>query len=75
MTNSLMPDVLERDSKAWHILEPTTIISVAQTIKDALCLAKSVADQKNGVQALITGSTHLVSGAISILESNHSILG
>ena len=67
MTKRYVPDIHERYAKAWEILDPRTVISRERTIEGALDLAKEISAQ-NRVQALITGSIHLVSGALTLLE-------
>lgn len=54
----------------WASLDPTANVSVAPSIEQALDCAKKLAKQNENehVQAFITGSLHLVGGALGILE-------
>ncbi|KAI1282862.1 tetrahydrofolylpolyglutamate synthase [Xylaria sp. FL0933] len=58
-------------AQKWAALDPKANITVVPTIEDAInhvrSLGASVGD-KQTVQALITGSLHLVGGALAILE-------
>ncbi|KAI0976768.1 tetrahydrofolylpolyglutamate synthase [Xylaria arbuscula] len=55
----------------WAALDPTAKITVVPTIEDAINHVRGLGasvGEKQTVQALITGSLHLVGGALSILE-------
>lgn len=53
----------------WKSLDPRVSVAVVSSIEEALDYAKNLAkgDGKEA-QALITGSLHLVGGALSVLE-------
>ena len=51
-------------------MDPGANISIEPTIEGALNLARRVGDQDNGMQALVTGSLHLVGSALSLLQPN-----
>ncbi|KAL2157172.1 hypothetical protein VTH06DRAFT_6393 [Thermothelomyces fergusii] len=53
----------------WKQLDPSANIMLIPTIEEAINTARSLATGDHKVQALITGSLHLVGGALSILES------
>jgi folylpolyglutamate synthase len=73
LKNRFSAEVQERYAEAWKKFDPTATISREQTIEGALHLAREIGDQNKGMQALVTGSLHLVSGALYLLESDHSI--
>ena len=41
---------------------------MTRTIEEAVVVAKSIGDQSNGMQTLVTGSLHLVCGAMRLIE-------
>lgn len=57
-------------AERWSTLDPSANVMLIPTIEEAINKARSLmeaeGDQK--VQALITGSLHLVGGALGILE-------
>ena len=58
-------------AKKWAELDPEANIMVIQSIEEAINKARSLsetAESGQKVQALITGSLHLVGGALGILE-------
>lgn len=57
----------------WKSLDPKASITVLPSIEEALDYAKALAkgdgkEVEKEVQALITGSLHLVGGALAVLE-------
>jgi folylpolyglutamate synthase len=56
----------------WRDLDPSAEVSVVPSIEEAIdkarALSASVDTDSQTVQALITGSLHLVGGALGILE-------
>lgn len=64
-------------AEKWSSLDPTSKVVVLPTIEDAInhvrALGEAV-DEKETVQALITGSLHLVGGALGILEGGADAL-
>lgn len=62
--NSL--DVQNHYSVLWQSLDPTCHVAVVPTVAEAVGLARRIG--KQGMQTLITGSFHLVGGALFILE-------
>lgn len=67
MTNRYKRAIHDLYAETWKSLDSTTEISQERTIEDALDRAKKISTE-NGIQALVTGSIHLVSGALTILE-------
>lgn len=59
-------------AEKWSALDPQAKVVVLPTIEDAInhirALGKTKVGESETVQALITGSLHLVGGALSILE-------
>jgi folylpolyglutamate synthase len=55
-------------AEVWKRIDPKAKIAIEPTIEGALKLAKSIGDQGNGMQTLVTGSLHLVGGALCLLE-------
>lgn len=55
----------------WSALDPSANIMLIPTIEEAINKARSLGEATEGdqkAQALITGSLHLVGGALGILE-------
>lgn len=69
MTNRFSPATQEKYAEFWRQFDPTTLISEERTIEDALDRARRIGDEQGGMQVLITGSLHLVSGALFVLQS------
>ncbi|KAL2173534.1 Mur ligase [Thermothelomyces heterothallicus CBS 202.75] len=53
----------------WKQLDPSANVMLIPTIEEAINTARGLASGEHKVQALITGSLHLVGGALGILES------
>ncbi|KAI9736733.1 MAG: hypothetical protein M1834_000937 [Cirrosporium novae-zelandiae] len=66
LQNRFSSDAQERYANIWKSIDPKAEISLERTIEGALKLAKMIGDQGNGMQTLITGSLHLVGGALSL---------
>ncbi|KAJ6003590.1 folylpolyglutamate synthase [Penicillium canescens] len=58
---------LEEYARAWREYEPRTMVYCEGTIEDALTRARKIGRTSPLAHVLITGSLHLVSGALSIL--------
>jgi folylpolyglutamate synthase len=52
----------------WTELDPEAKVSLSPSIEGALEYVKTLAGQEKEVQALITGSLHLVGGALGLLD-------
>jgi len=58
-------------AEKWSALDPSANVMVIHSIEEAINTARGLADtidKDQKVQALITGSLHLVGGALGILE-------
>jgi folylpolyglutamate synthase len=73
LKKSFSAEVQEHYAKTWGSLDPTAMVLRKRTIEGALDRAREIGDQNNGMQALVIGSLHLVSGALYLLESNDRI--
>lgn len=64
--------VQRRFADKWSQLDPTAVVQVMPTIEEAINYARRLEDELEGegdkVQVLVTGSLHLVGGALGILE-------
>ena len=65
----IQSDINQTYSRIWHEYDPFAKTSIEPTIQEAIQSAERLGDQGNGVQTLITGSLHLVGGALNILEA------
>lgn len=62
------PDLCAIYSSLWKETHPHAVVSTAPTIQSALRIAEQISVQEGGMQALITGSLHLVGGALNLLR-------
>jgi len=62
--------MLECYTKVWKDFDPKAEVSLERTIEGALKLAREISDRDNGMQTLVTGSLHIVSGALRLLEQD-----
>ena len=63
-----LPGLQELYSDVWRRIDPDAIIASEQSIQGALNLARTIGEQRNGMQTLVTGSLHLVGGALNLLR-------
>lgn len=49
-------------------MDPKAAIIKEQTIEGALNTARRIGEEKGGMQTLVTGSLHLVGGALNLLR-------
>lgn len=68
MPETPFPDFQDIYSGIWKGLDPKATISSEPTIEAALNLAKSMGRDHGGMDVLVTGSLHLVGGALNILQ-------
>jgi len=54
--------------EVWSAYHPGTNMMSAATIKGAILRAREIGEQHDGMQTLITGSQHLVGGALYLLD-------
>ena len=73
LKNRFSPEVQECYAEVWKSLDPKATVSRERTIEGALHRAREIGDQNEGMQTLVTGSLHLVSGALNLLEPDHPI--
>ena len=62
------PDLCGIYSSLWKAFDPQATVSTDPTIEGAIKQAKTIAAQEGGVQVLVTGSLHLVGGALNLLR-------
>ncbi|KOS40531.1 hypothetical protein ACN38_g8616 [Penicillium nordicum] len=62
------PDLCAIYSSLWTEIHPSTAVSTEPTIQGAIRLAERISSQQGGMQALVTGSLHLVGGALNLLR-------
>ena len=67
------PKILEMPSQdvcsaIWKRTQPDTNILFEPTIQGALEIARKIGEEHGGMQSLITGSLHLVGGALGLLQ-------
>jgi folylpolyglutamate synthase len=62
------PDFRGIYSDIWKKFDPKATISSEPTIEEALNLAKSVARNHGGMDVFVTGSLHLVGGALNVMQ-------
>ncbi|QSS66628.1 hypothetical protein I7I51_02817 [Histoplasma capsulatum] len=67
--NRFSPELQKSYADFWEEFDRTATVSCERTIEEALHQARKIGDENNGMQALLTGSLHLISGALSLLES------
>ncbi|KFY15671.1 hypothetical protein V491_05599, partial [Pseudogymnoascus sp. VKM F-3775] len=52
----------------WEKMDPKATVVLSETIEGALRYVRELAEKEGEVQALVTGSLHLVGGALGVLE-------
>jgi folylpolyglutamate synthase len=62
------PDLCTVYSSLWKKMHPDAAISTEPTIQGAIRLAEQISVQKGGMHVFVTGSLHLVGGALSLLR-------
>lgn len=60
--------VQKRFAEVWAELDQTPIIHTLPTIQDAIELIKELSEEQETTDVLVTGSIHLVGGALTLLE-------
>ena len=66
-----MPELQQRYVETWNAFDPKARVSTERSIEGALDKAREIGRLQFAVQTLLTGSLHLVSGALSLLASEH----
>jgi folylpolyglutamate synthase len=59
-------------AEIWKRAQPETNIQFEPTIRGALATARELGKDYGSVQTLITGSQHLVGGALSLLQTSRT---
>lgn len=62
------PDFCTIYSSLWKTMHPSATVSIESTIEGAIRLAEQISVQQGGMQVFVTGSLHLVGGALNILR-------
>ncbi|OQE07845.1 hypothetical protein PENVUL_c012G03401 [Penicillium vulpinum] len=62
------PDLCTQYSILWKDLHPYATISIEPTIEGAIKAAKQLSVDQGGMQTLVTGSLHMVGGALKLLR-------
>ncbi|KAF2755139.1 putative tetrahydrofolylpolyglutamate synthase [Pseudovirgaria hyperparasitica] len=58
-------------AETWREIDPVVDVSVLRTIEEAVEKVREIAGGEEEVMALITGSLHLVGGALEVLETGN----
>lgn len=61
-------------AEVWHQLDPRTNTAAFASIEEAIEHAKGIACEVDKAMILVTGSFHLVGGALSVLEGERFAL-
>ncbi|KAK1148183.1 hypothetical protein N8T08_010828 [Aspergillus melleus] len=62
------PDLCGIYSSLWKAFDPQATVSTDPSIEGAIKQAKTIAAEEDGVHVLVTGSLHLVGGALNLLR-------
>lgn len=62
------PEVPEAYAARWRELDSGANVSTASSIEEAVDAARRIGIRSDGMQTLVTGSLHLVGGALNILK-------
>ncbi|KAJ5312639.1 hypothetical protein N7508_003469 [Penicillium antarcticum] len=62
------PDLCATYSSLWKDFDNQAVVSSESTIEGALNSAKQISAQESGAQIFVTGSLHLVGGALNLLR-------
>ncbi|EFR02730.1 folylpolyglutamate synthase [Nannizzia gypsea CBS 118893] len=73
LTKRFSQEKQESYAEFWRTFDPTATVSCERTIEETLHRARRIGDLSDGMQALVTGSLHLVSGLLYLLETDHLI--
>lgn len=74
LKNRFVPEIQKRYAETWKRLSTKATISSERTIEEALDRIRELDDPNHDVYILITGSLHLVSGVLYLLESDNRVL-
>lgn len=62
------PDLCSIYSSLWKEFHPDATVSTEPTIEQAIRRAEQISHQEGAMEAFVTGSLHLVGGALSLLR-------
>lgn len=62
------PDLCSIYTSLWKEFHPNSTVSTEPTIEQAIRHAERIGLQQGGMEAFVTGSLHLVGGALSLLR-------
>lgn len=62
------PDLCATYASLWKDFDNQAVVASEPTIEAALNLAKRISAQAGGMQVFVTGSLHLVGGALNLLR-------
>jgi folylpolyglutamate synthase len=64
-------------AEKWTSLDPKATVTVVASIEDAIDYVRRLAKEDSGnvVQGFITGSLHLIGGALEVLEGTDAVVG
>ncbi|KAF8426995.1 putative tetrahydrofolylpolyglutamate synthase [Tirmania nivea] len=66
--NTSIPNLLALYCEIWSKIDPDAVIVSETAIEGALKFARSIGEENGGMDTLITGSLHLVGGALNLLR-------
>jgi folylpolyglutamate synthase len=67
------PSAHELYSKLWKEYDPLAEIACELTIEGAIIRAEAIGNLNNGIQVLVIGSLHLVSGVLCLFDSDKNL--
>jgi folylpolyglutamate synthase len=64
-------------AEKWTSLDPKATVTIVASIEEAIDYVKGLARKDSGdvVQGFITGSLHLIGGALEVLEGADAVVG
>ncbi|KAK2623513.1 hypothetical protein QTJ16_007067 [Diplocarpon rosae] len=57
-------------ARIWRLIDPLAQISLADSVEDALMMARNIGEEGNGMQTFVTGAVNLIGCALPLLESD-----
>ena len=63
-----IPELLAVYCDIWKRIDPEAVVVSEPAIEGALKFARSIGEENGGMETLITGSLHLVGGALNFLR-------
>lgn len=62
------PDLCAIYASLWRELDPQATVTREPTIESAIKLAKRLSGERGGTEVFVTGSLHMVGGALNLLR-------